>query len=150
MKKCDSCTVYVGNVRVSRLSPHSDSDILFQIPPMATDSMLREYLVPCGAIGIVIIRCTAGVPLTGDFYENTSSKDEKYATVTFKSRNSVHKALKMDGRSLKGYSLKVNLTFNFTSTSDIKHFLIYVVRYASVREIYPSLLRWSTGGSKCW
>lgn len=90
---------------------------LGQIPSTTTEAMLRHHFKQCGIIQNVTIRCSAGVPLSGEPYvapdrEANIPTGSFYATVLFKRGRSVSKALKLNGRMLDNKcALKVQLLY---------------------------------------
>ncbi|KZP09277.1 hypothetical protein FIBSPDRAFT_900645 [Athelia psychrophila] len=92
-KKRDYHYVYVGNILSA-----------------TTEAMLRHQFKSCSAIKKITIRCSAGVPLTGEASVHIGRKGLFYATVVFERIQSISKALKLDGAVLGEYPLKVCLS----------------------------------------
>lgn len=76
---------------------------------MTTEADLHQYFKYCGAIGSIIIRCSAGVPLAGPAHSIHTPQDKQYATILFNRPHSVVKALQLDNTDMQGHTIKVRV-----------------------------------------
>lgn len=94
MKKRESCFVYVGN-----------------IPPTATEAILRNQFRKCGSIEDICIRCSSGAAvLIGQSHPYRTPHDRQYATIMFTRPKAVAKALKLNGLEMHGFKITVCLS----------------------------------------
>jgi RNA recognition motif-containing protein len=80
-----------------------------QIPPTATEAILRNQFRKCGSIEDICIRCSSGAAvLIGQSHPYRTPHDRQYATIMFTRPKAVAKALKLNGLEMHGFKIMVS------------------------------------------